>query len=75
MDWIVNVLIYNPENYLAKCGDSFILLAKCFLFFCRESALFILSVLLAHLKDPIQKRNRVPALWAVFHIAPSILLL
>ena len=34
----------------------------------------IFSTLLANLKDPLQNRDRVPALWAELHI-PSILLL
>ena len=52
--------MYNQDNY------PFRLLANCFQFFCRDSAVFIFPTLLADLKDPIQNRDSVPTLWAEF---------
>ena len=52
-------------------GDSFRLLANCFLFLFRDSAVFIFPTLLAYFKDPIQNQDKVPALWVELHISHS----
>ena len=55
--------MYNLDNYLAQVLETFFcLLPYYFLFFCRDSAVFIFPALLAtSCKDPIQNRDRVPA--------------
>ncbi len=56
-------------------GDPFCLLANCFLFVCRDPALFIF-IILSDFKYSIQIWDRVSALWDELHIAytPIIIL-
>ncbi len=57
---------------MAQVMETFCLLANCFLFFCRDSAVFIFQTLLAVFEDTIQNGDRVPALWAELHIADAL---
>ena len=50
-------------------GDPFCLLANFFLFFCRNSAVFIFPMLLADFKEQIPKQDRVSILWVDLHMA------
>ena len=52
--------MYNSDKYLKSGEDPFRPLANCFLFFCRDSAVFIFPTLLADFKDPIQKQTGSP---------------
>ena len=63
--------------YVPVGEDFYCLLANCFLFFCRNSAVFIFPTLLADFKDQIKNRDRDHAMWAELHLAHtySILLL
>ena len=53
--------MYNPDNYR--------LLANCFLYFYRESTVFIFPRLISDIKDPIQNWYSLPALLTELHIA------
>ena len=54
--------VYSTKLPAPSSGDHFGLQANCFLFSCRDSAVFIFPTILADFKDPIQNRDRVPAL-------------
>ena len=57
------------DNYLAQILDNhFHLVANCFMYYCRDLAVFLFPALLADFKDPIQNLDRVPALWSELHI-------
>ena len=53
-----------PDNYLAQLGETLCLLANCFLFFCRDLAVF--PTLLVDLQHQIQNGDWVPTPWAKF---------
>ena len=60
--------MYNPDLITVPSGgDLYRLLANCFLFFSRGLAVFLFPTLLADFKDPIQNRDRVPALISELH--------
>ena len=61
--------MHNPDNYPPKSWTIFSSASKLILFFCKDSALFILTTLLAYFKDPKLSWNRVPAPWVELHIA------
>ena len=57
---IVLVLMYNPKEFLSKWWRPFSLLGNCFMFFCRDLAVFIFPTLLAYFKVPIQNLEKIP---------------
>ena len=58
--------MYNPDNYLTQ-------VANCFLFNCRDSAVFIFPTLLADFKDPLQNLNNVHTLWEGLQMANTFI--
>ena len=68
---------YLKESMYRFIDDPFRLLENGFLFFCKDSAVFIFPTLLADFKDQIQNLESVVPLWTELYIAqdPSIFLL